>query len=82
MSPEQIQKIRADLGITQTNMTIFSDMLTELSPGREHPEDKNLLEQLHQSGQSAELWPEPCANQEEAQRIASQRGGATVRWVG
>ena len=47
MSPEQIQKIRADLGITQTNMTIFSDMLTELSPGREHPEDKNLLEQLH-----------------------------------
>ena len=34
------------------------------------------------SGQSAELWPEPCANQEEAQRIATQRGGATVRWVG
>ena len=42
----------------------------------------NLLEQLHQSGQSAELWPEPCAGQDEAQRIATQRGGATVRWVG
>ena len=42
----------------------------------------NLLEQLHQSGQPAELWPEPCANQDEAQGIATQRGVQTVRWVG
>jgi len=28
-------------------MTILSDMLTELSPGREHQEDRSLLEQLH-----------------------------------
>merc|ERR1712062_13860 len=47
MSPEQIQKIRSDLTITQTNMTILSDMLTELLPGREHQDDKTLLEQLH-----------------------------------
>jgi len=47
MLPDQIQKIRSDLSITQTNMTIFSDMLTELSPGREHPDDKSLLDQLH-----------------------------------
>jgi len=47
MLPEQIQKIRSDLTITQTNMTILSDMLTELSPGREHPEDRSLLQQLH-----------------------------------
>jgi len=47
MSPEQIQKIRSDLSVTQTNMTILSDMLTELSPGREHQEDRTLLEQLH-----------------------------------
>jgi len=47
MLPDQIQKIRTDLSITQTNMTIFSDMMTELSPGREHPDDKSLLEQLH-----------------------------------
>ena len=33
--------------MTQTNMTILSDMLTELSPGREHQEDRTLLEQLH-----------------------------------
>lgn len=42
-----IQKIRNDLSITQTNMTILSDMMTELAPGREHPEDRSLLEQLH-----------------------------------
>jgi len=47
MSPEMIQKIRNDLSITQTNMTILSDMMTELAPGREHPEDRSLLEQLH-----------------------------------
>merc|ERR1712083_586773 len=28
-------------------MTILSDMLTELSPGREHQDDRTLLEQLH-----------------------------------
>ena len=47
MSPEQIQKLRHDLGITQTNMTILADMLTELTPGQEHQEDRSLLEQLH-----------------------------------
>ena len=47
MSPEAVQKIRADLGVTQTNMTILADMLTELQPGKEHPEDRSLLEQLH-----------------------------------
>jgi len=40
-----IQKIRNDLSITQTNMTILSDMMTELAPGREHPEDRSLLSQ-------------------------------------
>jgi len=47
MSPEQIQKIRTDLTITQSNMTILSDMLTELTPGKEHADDRSLLEQLH-----------------------------------
>ena len=47
MLPEQIQKIRSDLAVTQTNMTILSDMITELSPGLEHQDDRSLLEQLH-----------------------------------
>ena len=50
-------------------------------PSQLHPA-LNLLEQLHQSGQPAELWPEPCANETEAKQIATQRGVATVRWVG
>ena len=50
-------------------------------PSQLHPA-LNLLEQLHQSGQPAELWPEPCANETEAKQIAAQRGVATVRWVG
>jgi len=47
MTPDQIHKIQGDLAVTQENMTIFSDMLTELSPGKEHPEDKSLFDQLH-----------------------------------
>ena len=47
MSPEAVLKIRAVLGVPQTNMTILADMLTELQPGKEHPEDRSLLEQLH-----------------------------------
>jgi len=47
LSAEQIDKIRADLGITQQNMCIFGEMLTELTPGQEHPEDRSLFDQLH-----------------------------------
>jgi ATP phosphoribosyltransferase regulatory subunit len=42
----------------------------------------NLLEQLHQDGQPAELWPEACGSEDEARQIAAQRGVSTVRWVG
>eukprot|EP00092_Neocalanus_flemingeri_P037212 GFUD01040517.1.p1 GENE.GFUD01040517.1~~GFUD01040517.1.p1 ORF type:complete len:190 (-),score=57.72 GFUD01040517.1:260-829(-) len=45
--PEQLHKIRGDLTVTQTNMSIFSEMLSELTPGLEHPEDRNMFEQLH-----------------------------------
>jgi hypothetical protein len=47
LSAEQVSKIRGDLGITQQNMCIFGEMLTELIPGQEHPEDRSLFEQLH-----------------------------------
>jgi len=45
--PEQLHKIRGDLTVTQANMAIFSEMLSELTPGLEHPEDRNMFEQLH-----------------------------------
>jgi len=44
---EQIAKIRGDLAVTQQNMCIFGEMLTELTPGQEHPEDRTLFDQLH-----------------------------------
>jgi len=47
MTQDQISKIRSDLQITQQNMSIFSEMLTELNPGKEHPQDKSLFDQLH-----------------------------------
>ncbi len=30
--------VEGDLEITQNNMGIFSEMLTDLTPGKEHPE--------------------------------------------
>merc|ERR1711910_97581 len=47
MQPEQVAKVRGDLGVTQQNMSIFSEMLSELTPGLEHPEDRSMFEQLH-----------------------------------
>jgi len=47
MTQDQVSKIRSDLQITEQNMTIFSEMLTELIPGKEHPQDKTLFDQLH-----------------------------------
>ena len=38
MSEEQVVKVRSDLLLTQQNMAVFSEMLTELTPGKEHPQ--------------------------------------------
>ena len=32
MQPEQVAKVRGDLGVTQQNMAVFSEMLSELKP--------------------------------------------------
>jgi len=47
MQPEQVAKVRGDLGVTQQNMAVFSEMLSELKPGLEHPEDRSMFEALH-----------------------------------
>ena len=46
MQPEQVAKVRGDLGVTQQNMAVFSEMLSELKPGLEHPEVCNELSNL------------------------------------
>ena len=47
MQPEQVAKVRGDLGVTQQNMAVFSEMLSELKPGLEHPEVYNVLPNFH-----------------------------------
>ena len=43
LTPEQLAKLRSELDIVQENMTILNEMLTELTPGKEHPSDLELL---------------------------------------
>lgn len=49
MSAEQLGKLRSELDMVQANMTVFSEMLTELTPGQEHPSDTELLKELHKT---------------------------------
>eukprot|EP00092_Neocalanus_flemingeri_P023902 GFUD01025928.1.p1 GENE.GFUD01025928.1~~GFUD01025928.1.p1 ORF type:complete len:441 (+),score=134.66 GFUD01025928.1:83-1405(+) len=39
----QANKLERDLEITQRNLEVFSELLSEVRPGQEHPEDKKLL---------------------------------------
>ena len=43
MRPEQVTAVRGDLVVTQRNMAVFSEMLSELRPGLEHPEVSRVL---------------------------------------
>ena len=43
MRPEQVTAVRGDLVVTQRNMAVFSEMLSELRPGLEHPEVSSVL---------------------------------------
>ena len=47
MQPEQVAKVRGDLGVTQQNMAVFSEMLSELKPGLEHPEVCLMYSQIY-----------------------------------
>ena len=48
MQPEQVAKVRGDLGVTQQNMAVFSEMLSDLKPGLEHPEVCHVFSKLIQ----------------------------------
>ena len=45
-SPDQIAKLQSELDIVSMNMTILSEMLTELKPNQESPADYKLLVDL------------------------------------
>lgn len=44
LTAEQMAKLRSDLDILQTNMTVFGEMINEMSPGNEHPSDLELFQ--------------------------------------
>jgi hypothetical protein len=49
MTPDQIAKLRSELDVVQTNAQILGEMLITLQPGEEHPQDFNLLTELHKT---------------------------------
>jgi hypothetical protein len=40
---DQLGKLQSELDVVQGNMVVLSEMLTELTPGEEHPSDLELL---------------------------------------
>ncbi|XP_018901199.1 target of Myb1 membrane trafficking protein isoform X2 [Bemisia tabaci] len=47
LTPEQMVKLQSELDLVNGNMTVLNEMLTELTPGKEHPSDIQLLEELY-----------------------------------
>jgi hypothetical protein len=43
LSLDQLGKLQSELDVVQGNMVVLSEMLTELTPGEEHPSDLELL---------------------------------------
>ena len=48
-TPEQLGKIRSELDIVHGNITVMSEMLTEMTPGQEEAGDLQLLQVKLQS---------------------------------
>lgn len=47
LTQEQIEKLKSDLCLVQENMSIFDSMLNEMTPGKEHIDDRTLLQELN-----------------------------------
>ncbi|XP_073247471.1 TOM1-like protein 2 [Porites lutea] len=48
-TPEQLGKIRSELDIVHGNISVMSEMLTEMTPGQEEPGDLQLLQELNRT---------------------------------
>ena len=44
LTPEQMAKLKSELDIVQQNHKVFSDMLNEMTPGKEETPDVELLQ--------------------------------------
>uniref|UniRef100_A0A1I7ZAE8 TOM1-like protein 2 n=1 Tax=Steinernema glaseri TaxID=37863 RepID=A0A1I7ZAE8_9BILA len=45
--PDQLAKLRSELDIVNTNITVMRDLLAQLVPGSENPEELNFLNELN-----------------------------------
>lgn len=45
--PEQVQRLKTDLGVVQSNLTVMSDMMSQLDPSTAKCADIELLQQLY-----------------------------------
>lgn len=43
LTQDQLTKLHGELDVVQANMAVLNEMLSELSPGKEHPSDIQLL---------------------------------------
>ncbi|XP_036425968.1 target of Myb protein 1-like isoform X2 [Colossoma macropomum] len=68
ISPEQKQKLRAELDLVKGNLTVMTEMLNQLKPGESSPSDTELLQQLYsvcKSMQQRVVELIPCLCEEE-----------------
>ncbi|XP_076312139.1 TOM1-like protein 2 isoform X1 [Tachypleus tridentatus] len=49
LSSEQLAKLKSELDVVQGNMKVFGEMLTEMTPGKEHDSDWELLQDLQRT---------------------------------
>ena len=49
LTPEQMAKLKSELDIVQQNHKVFSDMLNEMTPGKEETPDLELLQELNRT---------------------------------
>ncbi|XP_064478413.1 TOM1-like protein 2 isoform X2 [Ornithodoros turicata] len=49
LSPEQLSKLKHELDMVQRNMTVFGDMLSQLTPGQEQRSDWELMQELQKT---------------------------------
>ena len=47
----QLKKLRRDIQITERHLEVFSELLSEVVPGQEHPEDVSLLTEVGRTSQ-------------------------------
>ncbi|XP_033127581.1 target of Myb protein 1-like [Anneissia japonica] len=52
LTPDQLAKMQKDLEVVQGNYRVFSEMLTEMTPGQEDPGDLELLQELSRTCRS------------------------------